>query len=46
MSKGNGENAKYKQKWGLYIILTKYNARHDHVIHPIPEYKMSKQVIN
>ena len=45
MSKGNRENAKYKQKWYLYINMRKYNASYDHVIHPIPEYKISKQVI-
>ena len=25
--------------------MRKYNGRYDHVIHPIPEYKTSKQVI-
>ena len=45
MSKGNRTNAKYKQKWCLYITLRKYNVRYDHVIHPILEYKTSKQVI-
>ena len=43
MSKGNRKNAKYKQKWCVYITLRKYNARYDHVIHPIPECKASKQ---
>ena len=32
-----------KKTWCLYINLRKYNMRYDHVIHPIPEYKVSKQ---
>ena len=45
LSKGNRKNAKYKQKWCLYITLRKYSVRYDHVIHPILEYKISTQVI-
>ena len=46
MSKGDRkENAKYKQKWCVYITMRKYNARYNHVIHPILEYEISTQVI-
>ena len=45
MSKGNRKNGKYKQKWCVYITLKKYNARYNHVIHPILEYEISTQVI-
>ena len=45
MSKGDRKNVKYKQKWYIYIYYSEKVQWDDHVIHPIPEYKISTQVI-